>query len=117
MVIACFCNDVAVHSGSSERDDGVKRASSGNGCLRLVVFEEDIQYGFADANDTCHLIGLFALVSVQVLDNGFLYFCTTQAASENRAISIYEQNLGNALDAVCVRANLLCIDDLRIGDA
>ena len=55
MVIACFCNDVAVHSGSSERDDGVKRASSGNGCLRLVVFEEDIQYGFADANDTCHL--------------------------------------------------------------
>ena len=55
MVIACFCNDVAVHSGSSERDDGVKRASAGNGGLRLVIFEKDIQHGLPNANDTCHL--------------------------------------------------------------
>ena len=55
MVISRFGHDAAIHSRSTERDDGIKRASAGNGGLRLVVFEEDIQYGFTDANDTCHL--------------------------------------------------------------
>ena len=55
MVISRFGHDVAIHSRSAKRDDGVKRASAGNGGLRLVIFEENIQYGFSNANDTCHL--------------------------------------------------------------
>ena len=55
MVISRFGHDVAIHSRSAERNDGIKRAASGNGGLRLVIFEENIQYGFSNANDTCHL--------------------------------------------------------------
>ena len=55
MVVARFGHDAAIHSRSAERNDGVKRASAGNGGLRLVVFEKDIQHGLPDAKNACHL--------------------------------------------------------------
>ena len=41
----------AVHACPSERDDAVERRAARHSLLRLIVLEEDVKYGFSDADD------------------------------------------------------------------
>ena len=51
MVSAGFRHHSARHSRSPERDDTVECGAARNGLLRLVVLEQDVQYGFSDADN------------------------------------------------------------------
>ena len=46
MVVANLGDHRAWHTCSSERDDTVEGRTAGNGLLRLVVLEQDIQHRF-----------------------------------------------------------------------
>ena len=54
MVIPCFTDEAYIDSHASQRNDAVEYRASGNGCRRLVVPEDDIEYSLSDADYFTH---------------------------------------------------------------
>ena len=61
VVVAGLGDERCADPAASQRRDGIEGRTSGNRLDGFVVFEDDVQYGFADTNNFPHFIVTYVM--------------------------------------------------------